>query len=91
MAANPVLKSVMDTITHRKATHLILPVNLENQHWIVAHVDLEKQKYTYGAFFPYCGMPEPLTNACVHSRGFAQSGEKQGTGRAIYCIANVVE
>ena len=91
MAANPILKSLMDTITHRKATHLILPVNLDNQHWIVAHMDLKKQKYTYGAFSPYCCMPQMLTNAFVHSRKFPQPGEKQGTGGSVYCIINIVE
>jgi hypothetical protein len=68
MAENLVLQDLMNTITHRKATHLIFPVNLDNNHWIVAHVNLEKQTYSYGAFSPYWCMPQMLTDASVHSR-----------------------
>ena len=52
MAENPVLKAQMDIIDCHEAWQILLPVNLNNNHWIVVHVDLEKHVDTYGALSP---------------------------------------
>ena len=58
---NQVLGKAKEEIAHRKAKNILLPVNLDNIHWIIVHVDLAKKRYSYGLYScPYCSLLQPL-------------------------------
>ena len=48
MGKHSLLTAVMDTITRRNATYMMLPVHVEGNHWVVVQVDLKGHVYTYG-------------------------------------------
>ena len=48
MGENPLLKTTMQSVVSRNVRYIMFPVNIDNVHWVVAHVDLQKHEYTYG-------------------------------------------
>jgi len=45
------LNSIKSQMEHRKATHLVFPVNIKKVHWIVFHVNMNKKTFSYGERF----------------------------------------
>lgn len=45
---DPTLLDVNEQVASRAATSILLPVNLNSNHWIVVHVDLAERTITYG-------------------------------------------
>lgn len=48
MAKHPMLMAVMDDIARRNATHMMLPVHINGNHWVLVQVDLKGHVYAYG-------------------------------------------
>jgi hypothetical protein len=80
--ANEVLNKVLDGVATAKATHIVFTVNLNKNHWIAAHIDITKAKYTYGAFL------HPSWSLCllvsVHCTGDSLGYDRQGELADLY-------
>lgn len=67
--ADEYLNRLLAEMTARSATHLVFPVNLNDNHWVVMHVDITKGKYMYGAPpHPSCQVESMLTGSCTYRR-----------------------
>ena len=45
------LLTVMELVKYHNARRIVFPVNVNNTHWFVAHIDLDKKRYSHGACY----------------------------------------
>lgn len=47
---DPTLIDAQQQVENRSATNFVFPVNIDNNHWLVMSVDLQKKAFSYGVF-----------------------------------------
>ena len=60
--AEEALTNVMELVEHNSAQHIVFPVNIDDNHWIVVHIDLNAREHSQGlsSIHPSDGPLQPM-------------------------------